>query len=123
MRALLRDEGWALLRDVWCLNLPINLPSLLSPYRKQKYFYHSRLDWDENSSAGRYVRENCKPLRRYMMSESEDHHQLFDLIEGMLEYEPSKRLTLAEALKHPFYDLLKNDPTPKLWDSGRDISR
>ncbi|XP_075437997.1 dual specificity protein kinase CLK2 isoform X2 [Ascaphus truei] len=91
--------------------------------RKQKYFYHSRLDWDENSSAGRYVRENCKPLRRYMMSESEDHHQLFDLIEGMLEYEPSKRLTLAEALKHPFYDLLKNDPTPKLWDSGRDISR
>ncbi|KAF5904308.1 histone-lysine N-methyltransferase SETDB1-A-like isoform X1, partial [Clarias magur] len=31
--------------------------------RKQKYFYRGRLDWDENSSAGRYVRENCKPLR------------------------------------------------------------
>ncbi|KAE8589132.1 hypothetical protein XENTR_v10022898 [Xenopus tropicalis] len=31
--------------------------------RKQKYFYHGRLDWDDNTSAGRYVRENCKPLR------------------------------------------------------------
>ncbi|XP_042201841.1 dual specificity protein kinase CLK2 isoform X1 [Callorhinchus milii] len=31
--------------------------------RKKKYFYRGRLDWDENSSAGRYVRENCKPLK------------------------------------------------------------
>jgi len=30
--------------------------------RKTKYFYRGRLDWDERSSAGRYVRENCKPL-------------------------------------------------------------
>ena len=29
---------------------------------KTKYFYHGKLDWDEKSSAGRYVRENCKPL-------------------------------------------------------------
>uniref|UniRef100_A0A672PER5 dual-specificity kinase n=1 Tax=Sinocyclocheilus grahami TaxID=75366 RepID=A0A672PER5_SINGR len=49
--------------------------------RKQKYFYRGRLDWDENSSAGRYVRENCKPLRRYLLSEAEEHHQLCDLIE------------------------------------------
>ena len=31
--------------------------------RKTKYFYRGRLDWDERSSAGRYVRDNCKPLR------------------------------------------------------------
>lgn len=30
---------------------------------KTKYFYHSKLDWDQSSSAGRYVRENCKPLK------------------------------------------------------------
>lgn len=35
----------------------------LCPLRKQKYFYRGRLDWDESSSAGKYVRENCKPLR------------------------------------------------------------
>lgn len=91
--------------------------------RKQKYFYHGRLDWDENTSAGRYVRENCKPLRRYLTSEAEDHHRLFDLIESMLEYEPSKRVTLAEALKHPFFDMLGMEPSTKMWDSSRDISR
>ncbi|KAG8430025.1 hypothetical protein GDO86_018627 [Hymenochirus boettgeri] len=91
--------------------------------RKQKYFYHGRLDWDESTSAGRYVRENCKPLRRYITSESQEHHQLFDLIEEMLEYEPSKRITLGESLKHPFFNSLKSEPTLKHWDNGRDISR
>ncbi|XP_032871812.1 dual specificity protein kinase CLK2 isoform X1 [Amblyraja radiata] len=92
--------------------------------RKQKYFYHGRLDWDDNSSAGRYVRENCKPLKRYMITETEEHCQLFGLIERMLDYEPSKRITLADALRHPFFDLLKAEPkSTKPWDSNRDISR
>ncbi|XP_076865589.1 dual specificity protein kinase CLK2 isoform X2 [Brachyhypopomus gauderio] len=94
--------------------------------RKQKYFYRGRLDWDENSSAGRYVRENCKPLRRYILSEAEEHHQLFDLIEAMLEYEPSKRITLASALRHPFFQspVSANDEPPgKSWEGSRDISR
>ncbi|NXT00818.1 CLK2 kinase, partial [Jacana jacana] len=100
------------------------IPSrMIRKTRKQKYFYHGRLDWDENTSAGRYVRENCKPLRRYLTSEAEDHHRLFDLIESMLEYEPSKRITLAEALKHPFFDVLEMEPSTKMWDSSRDISR
>ncbi|OPJ82435.1 dual specificity protein kinase CLK2 isoform A [Patagioenas fasciata monilis] len=100
------------------------IPSrMIRKTRKQKYFYHGRLDWDENTSAGRYVRENCKPLRRYLNSEAEDHHRLFDLIESMLEYEPSKRITLAEALKHPFFDMLEMEPSTKMWDSSRDISR
>ncbi|MFT7815866.1 hypothetical protein Z043-101214 [Arapaima gigas] len=97
--------------------------------RKQKYFYHGRLDWDENSSAGRYVRENCKPLRRYLLSEAEEHHQLFDLIEGMLEYEPSKRLTLGACLRHPFFFPLRDGGSgtdqsgSKTWEGNRDISR
>ncbi|KAJ8335036.1 hypothetical protein SKAU_G00406750 [Synaphobranchus kaupii] len=93
--------------------------------RKQKYFYRGRLDWDESSSAGRYVRENCKPLRRYLLSEAEDHHQLFDLIESMLEYEPSKRLTLAASVRHPFFESGSGgDPSgSKSWEGNRDISR
>ncbi|XP_045673185.1 dual specificity protein kinase CLK2 isoform X5 [Phyllostomus hastatus] len=101
------------------------IPSrMIRKTRKQKYFYRGRLDWDENTSAGRYVRENCKPLRRYLTSEAEEHHQLFDLIESMLEYEPAKRLTLGEALQHPFFTRLRAEPpNSKLWDSSRDISR
>jgi dual specificity protein kinase CLK2/3 len=63
---------------------------------KTKYFYHGKLDWDEKSSAGRYVRDHCKPLHRYVMSEIPDHLQLFDLIRRMLDYDPSTRITLGE---------------------------
>ncbi|KAJ8273476.1 hypothetical protein GJAV_G00102020 [Gymnothorax javanicus] len=93
--------------------------------RKQKYFYRGRMDWDESSSAGRYVRENCKPLRRYLLSEAEEHHQLFDLIEGMLEYEPSKRITMAAALRNPFFEAGSGADASgsKSWEGNRDISR
>lgn len=94
--------------------------------RKQKYFNRGRLDWDENSSAGRYVRENCKPSRRYLLSEAEEHHQLFDLIEAMLEYEPTKRLTLTAALRHPFFQSTissADQSAGKSWEGNRDISR
>ncbi|SPP87740.1 serine/threonine-protein kinase Doa isoform X12 [Drosophila guanche] len=81
------------------------------PYRmarktKTKYFYHGKLDWDEKSSAGRYVRDHCKPLFLCQLSDSEDHCELFGLIKKMLEYEPSSRITLGEALRHPFFDRL-----------------
>uniref|UniRef100_A0A1I8Q0F9 dual-specificity kinase n=1 Tax=Stomoxys calcitrans TaxID=35570 RepID=A0A1I8Q0F9_STOCA len=91
------------------------------PYRmarktKTKYFYHGKLDWDEKSSAGRYVRDHCKPLFRYQMSDAEDHCELFDLIKKMLEYEPSQRVTLGEALRHPFFDKLP--PHHRLGDAA-----
>ncbi|KAM7362466.1 CDC like kinase darkener of apricot isoform 5-T5 [Cochliomyia hominivorax] len=94
------------------------------PYRmarktKTKYFYHGKLDWDEKSSAGRYVRDHCKPLFRYQMSDSEDHCELFDLIKKMLDYEPSQRITLGEALRHPFFDKLP--PHQRLGDPASKI--
>jgi len=37
-------------------------------------------------------------------SESDDRHVLlFDLITKLLHYKPSHRLTLSEALRHPFF--------------------
>ena len=74
--------------------------------RKTNYFWRGRLDWDERSAAGRYVRENCKALKRYATSDDEDHRLLFDLIEKMLDYTPEERITLREAVTHPFFDKL-----------------
>lgn len=49
-----------------------------------------------------------------MTSDDEEHRQLFDLIGKMLDYEPSERITLAEALRHPFFDKLP--PAVRLHD-------
>lgn len=63
---------------------------------KTKYFYHGKLEWDEKSTNGRYVRDHCKPLNRQILSETPDHLQLFDLIRSMLDYDPSTRTTLGK---------------------------
>uniref|UniRef100_A0A1I8GYC3 Protein kinase domain-containing protein n=1 Tax=Macrostomum lignano TaxID=282301 RepID=A0A1I8GYC3_9PLAT len=78
------------------------------PYRMTRnsragYFWHGRLDWDYHSNEGRYVRENCKPLHRYMRDETPDTRDLFDLMLRMLEYEPEDRVTLSAALEHAFF--------------------
>ncbi|XP_029962076.1 dual specificity protein kinase CLK4-like isoform X2 [Salarias fasciatus] len=77
--------------------------NLLEKTKKRRYVHRYKLDWDVHSSSGRYVRKHCKPLKHYMASRSEDHLQLFDLIEKMMEYDPAKRLSLEQALRHPFF--------------------
>ncbi|KAK9688043.1 Protein kinase domain [Popillia japonica] len=81
-----------------------DIPLRMAKKTKTKYFYRGKLEWDEKSSAGRYVKDNCKPLLRYKQSDDTDHGLLFDLIARMLEYDPSQRITLKEAMLHPFFE-------------------
>lgn len=39
-----------------------------------------------------------------MTSNEEDHQQLFDLIKKMMTYDPAERLSLEQALQHPFFN-------------------
>ena len=76
---------------------------MIKKTKKTKYFYKGRLDWDPKSSSGRYVRENCKPFKRYMREpENEEHQEFFDLVNLMLTYDPSERIILRQSLRHPF---------------------
>ncbi|XP_010002697.1 PREDICTED: dual specificity protein kinase CLK1-like [Chaetura pelagica] len=80
------------------------LPSdMIKTSSKGRYFHHDRVDWDEGSSAGSYVSWWCKPLKAFMTSYSDEHEDFFDLIDKMLRYDPAERITLREALKHPFF--------------------
>ncbi|CAJ0935381.1 unnamed protein product, partial [Mesorhabditis belari] len=81
-----------------------SVPARMIKRSKTKYFYNGRLDWSEKSQDGQFVRDNCKPLMRYMQSHESDHTELFDLIDMMLTYEPSQRITLDVALAHAFFN-------------------
>uniref|UniRef100_A0A1I8ELZ2 Protein kinase domain-containing protein n=1 Tax=Wuchereria bancrofti TaxID=6293 RepID=A0A1I8ELZ2_WUCBA len=86
------------------------------PYRITKYFYHGRLDWNEKTQAGQYVRDNCKLLSRYMKSNDPEDVELFDIISEMLTYEPSQRITLGSALDHRYFKRLA--PHLRLHENG-----
>ncbi|XP_033958722.1 dual specificity protein kinase CLK2b [Pseudochaenichthys georgianus] len=97
--------------------------SMIQKTRKQKYFHRGRLDWNECSKAGRYVKAKCKPLRKYLSSHGTEHHQLFFLLERMLEYEPSTRTSLCSALSHPFFLPLLHPGRSHVWRNSCDTSR
>ncbi|XP_056253011.1 dual specificity protein kinase CLK4-like isoform X2 [Seriola aureovittata] len=82
-------------------------PHLLRKTRKQHYVHNQRLNWDEQSSTNDYIRTHCKPLKQYMQREKEEERQLFDLLGCMLEYDVCRRITLEEALWHPFFSPLR----------------
>ncbi|XP_053702642.1 dual specificity protein kinase CLK2-like isoform X1 [Synchiropus splendidus] len=83
-------------------------PHLLKQTRKQQYVSgDGRLDWDESSKSDDYVRKHCKPLKQYLQRASEDERQLLDLISCMLEYDVCRRITLEEALWHPFFSPMR----------------
>ncbi|XP_046703125.1 dual specificity protein kinase CLK2b isoform X1 [Silurus meridionalis] len=83
------------------------IPSrMIRKTRKLKYFFGGRLVWDKNTPAGRHVTHTCKPLCQYLLSKSEDHYQLFSLLEMMLELEPERRLSISSSIHHPFFSSL-----------------
>ncbi|XP_038140192.1 dual specificity protein kinase CLK2b isoform X2 [Cyprinodon tularosa] len=91
--------------------------------RKHRYFQHGRLDWNECSKAGRYIKSKCKPLRSYLLSHGREHHQFFDLLERMLEYDPLKRISLPAALSHPFFLLPSHAGRTQAWRNSYDKNK
>ncbi|XP_069395899.1 dual specificity protein kinase CLK4-like isoform X2 [Paralichthys olivaceus] len=81
-------------------------PELLKQTKKQHYVRSERLNWDERSSSDDYITKHCKPLK-YMQRRSEEERQLFDLLSCMLEYDVYRRITLEEALWHPFFSPMR----------------
>ena len=102
------------------------VPARMVTKTRVDYFRKGRLDWDEKSHDGRYVKEHCKPLSRYIPKskmEDEDWQDMFDLVHKMLFYDPHKRLTLQEATRHVFFHPLKNRQGAYLHSDGSSLSR
>ena len=67
-------------------------------------------------------------FQRYLKDpDDDDHGQLFDLIGKLLNYEPSQRCTLRQAMRHNFFlpyqrEPLRNEDDPRS-DSASDRCR
>jgi len=83
------------------------VPSEMAIRSGSPYFKKGDLDWDVDSKEGRYVRRKVKGLERYIPREereNRDWKDMFDLIRGMLELDPAKRITLPQAMNHVFLE-------------------
>lgn len=55
-----------------------------------------------------------------MKKEDDETKQLFDIIGRMLEYDPVERITLEEALQHPYFNETQKLIEKRQSDSPRD---
>ncbi|KAJ3083067.1 dual specificity protein kinase kns1 [Quaeritorhiza haematococci] len=82
---------------------PENMVRSLGP-SAARYYRNGRLDYpnaDTVKSSRRYVRA-MRPLKDFIRPHDNLTTQFFDLVQKMLKYDPTERITAREALKHPF---------------------
>ncbi|XP_044492886.1 serine/threonine-protein kinase AFC2-like isoform X2 [Mangifera indica] len=71
----------------------------------EKYVKRGRLDWPEGATSRESIKAVLKlPHLQNIVMQHVDHSAgyLIDLLQGLLRYDPSNRLTAREALRHPF---------------------
>ncbi|XP_038692797.1 serine/threonine-protein kinase AFC2-like isoform X2 [Tripterygium wilfordii] len=72
----------------------------------EKYVRRGRLDWPEGATSRESIRAVLKlPRLQNLVMQHVDHSagELIDLLQGLLRFDPSSRLTAHEALRHPFF--------------------
>eukprot|EP00262_Sarcandra_glabra_P003396 TRINITY_DN1407_c0_g1_i2.p1 TRINITY_DN1407_c0_g1~~TRINITY_DN1407_c0_g1_i2.p1 ORF type:complete len:102 (-),score=10.83 TRINITY_DN1407_c0_g1_i2:263-568(-) len=72
----------------------------------EKYVRRGKLDWPEGATSRESIKAVLKlPRLQNLVMQHVDHSggDLIDLLQGLLRYDPSNRLTAREALRHPFF--------------------
>nr|GMD96843.1 serine/threonine-protein kinase AFC2-like isoform X2 [Ipomoea batatas] len=72
----------------------------------EKYVKRGRLDWPEGATSRDSIKSVMKlPRLQNLVMQHVDHSagDLIDLLQGLLRYDPSIRMTARNALKHPFF--------------------
>ncbi|KAF9278373.1 dual specificity protein kinase kns1 [Mortierella alpina] len=83
----------------------------------QKYFVNNKLDYpnEETKKNSRKYVKALKPLKDYVVpavnrvENLEFAQHLRDLLKQLLTYDPEKRITAAQALKHPYFSYIVDE--------------
>ncbi|XP_074274388.1 serine/threonine-protein kinase AFC2-like isoform X2 [Silene latifolia] len=72
----------------------------------EKYIRRGRLNWPEGATSRDSIKAVLKlPRLQNIVMQHVDHSagELIDLLQALLQYDPSVRMTAKEALRHPFF--------------------
>ncbi|KAL3337308.1 hypothetical protein AABB24_029788 [Solanum stoloniferum] len=72
----------------------------------EKYVRRGRLDWPEGATSRESIKSVIKlPRLQNLVMQHVDHSagDLIDLLQGLLRFDPSIRMTARDALRHPFF--------------------
>lgn len=82
-----------------------NIYSVFSRHA-DKYVRRGRLDWPDGATSRDSIKAVLKlPRLQNLIMQHVDHSagDLINLLQGLLKYEPSERMSAEEALRHPFF--------------------
>ncbi|KAK3026040.1 hypothetical protein RJ639_042532 [Escallonia herrerae] len=85
--------------------LPQNIMKRVDQHA-EKYVRRGRLGWPEGATSRESIKAVLKlPRLQNLVMQHVDHSagDLIDLMQGLLRYDPSARMTAHEALRHPFF--------------------
>ncbi|KAG0250090.1 dual specificity protein kinase kns1 [Mortierella polycephala] len=96
----------------------------------QKFFVHGRLDYpnEETKRNSRKYVKALKPLKDYVVPSSNRVEsltfaaELRDLLKQLLTYDPEKRITAAQALKHPYFHYVVDETGQVLGKKAADFT-
>ncbi|CAI0463789.1 unnamed protein product [Linum tenue] len=94
--------------------LSFSISMLIHSRHTDKYVRRGRLDWPDNATSRDSIKAVMKlPRLQNLVMQHVDHSagDIIDLLQGLLRYDPSARLTAHEALGHPFFS---RDPYRRL---------
>eukprot|EP00301_Raphidiophrys_heterophryoidea_P020765 c5377_g1_i1.p1 GENE.c5377_g1_i1~~c5377_g1_i1.p1 ORF type:complete len:346 (-),score=81.06 c5377_g1_i1:300-1337(-) len=97
-------EHLAMMEKVLDRKLPRNFSTRCSS-RSRKYFVNEQLNWPDGADDEESI-EAVEALVSLSTLIPPQHDDFLELVRGMLEYDPDRRTTAAQALQHPMFKQL-----------------
>eukprot|EP00741_Cyanophora_paradoxa_P021619 tig00000241_g20868.t1 len=88
--------------------IPTSMSRSASRSARKYFFADGTLRWPEGASSSSSVR-HVRRMHRLRSLVAKEHRLFLDLVTELLEYDPRRRISARDALKHPFFSQVYND--------------
>ncbi|OQV19579.1 Dual specificity protein kinase CLK3 [Hypsibius exemplaris] len=78
-------------------------PKMLKQSAASALVTKGKFMYDGTEDGWAYVQKHAKPLKDYMRDQEKSTIAFFELLTAMLRFDPRYRITMSDALRHPFF--------------------